>query len=71
VGILRVYQELDIKTTKFVRGVVAGAKVWFQDYNNGNRKLYNYELPPVNLTGPFTAPATTPPTNLVVFISSP
>ena len=54
VGILRVYQELDIKTTKFVGGVVAGAKVWFQDYNNGNRKLYNYELPAINLTGTFT-----------------
>ena len=55
VGILRVYQELDIKTTKFVGGgVVAGAKVWFQDYNNGNRKLYDYELPPINLTGTFT-----------------
>jgi hypothetical protein len=52
--LVRVNQEVDIQTTKFVGGVVEGAKVWFQDYDNGNRRVYDQELPSISLTATVT-----------------
>lgn len=57
-GTVRVYSELDITAAQFGGGAVVGAKLWFQDYNNGNRRLYNQEAPSIDLQNTITYTAT-------------
>lgn len=57
-GTVRVYSEVDIVATQFGSGAIAGAKLWFQDYNNGNRRLYDQEAPNIDLRNTITYTAT-------------
>ena len=57
-GTLRVYSEVDIVATQFGSGAIAGAKLWFQDYDNGNRRIYDQESPTIDLRNTITYSAT-------------
>lgn len=53
-GILRVFQELTLDVKEFGSGAIEGAKLFFTDYDNGNRRLYNNESPHIDLRQTFT-----------------
>ena len=53
-GTCRVYQELSIKVSEFNVGALSGAKVWFQDYDNGSRRIYDRESPSIDFRNDFT-----------------
>ena len=50
-GTTRVYQDLNVNISEFGGGPILGAKLYFSDYDSGNRKLYDMEAPNIDLTG--------------------
>lgn len=57
-GTVRVFSELAVSAAQFGGGVVQGAKLWFQDYDNGNRRIYDQEAPNIDLRNTITYTAT-------------